>query len=108
MGTCLILHVIYIWGDCYNLHRPDDICRDAERKHHIIGWAAEVGCDVGIAILFELLFPLGSLLSRWISDMLSFQYETDRQYFQSMLEVLLAAVERIGFVGSLAFAFVPS
>lgn len=46
-------------------------------------------------------------MSDWISTLLNFEYETDRMYFKSMLEVFLSMLERIGFVGSLAFLFAP-
>jgi len=107
MMTNLILHIIFVWGDCYNIHTPEVPCRDATHKHGIFGWAAEVGCDVALAILFEIFFAISAALSCWIADLLHFEFETDHRYFQSMLEVFLSALERVGFVGSLAFAFVP-
>lgn len=107
MVTNLILHIIYVWGDCYNRHTPENVCRDAQQKHGIPGWAAEVACDILLALLFEVFFPVSSLLAKWVSELLDFDYINDQRYFQSMMEVFLSAVERIGFVSTLAFLFVP-
>lgn len=105
--TNLILHIIYVWGDCLHLHTPETPCRDAELKYHIFGWAAETACDVLLAIIFEALFALGKDLSEWIAGLRNFRHKNDHQHFASMLCLYFAAMERIGFVGSLAFAFVP-
>lgn len=105
--TMLVLHIIYIWGACLDLHSQEAVCRDAERKWAMLGWAAEVSCDILCAVLFEIFFPIGHCLSAWVAKLLNFEYEAEEQFIMGMLELLLAAVERVGFVGSLAFLFAP-
>eukprot|EP00929_Paragymnodinium_shiwhaense_P122838 TRINITY_DN9600_c0_g1_i1.p1 TRINITY_DN9600_c0_g1~~TRINITY_DN9600_c0_g1_i1.p1 ORF type:complete len:830 (-),score=194.65 TRINITY_DN9600_c0_g1_i1:146-2635(-) len=106
--TMLVLHVIYIWGDCLHLHTSaDEPCRDAQRKWGILGWAVEVGCDVLLAIIFEILMSVGSSLSDWLAASINFKLQSNQMLFKQMLELVLCTAERIGFVGSLAYLFSP-
>uniref|UniRef100_A0A7S4QN82 Anoctamin transmembrane domain-containing protein n=1 Tax=Alexandrium monilatum TaxID=311494 RepID=A0A7S4QN82_9DINO len=105
--TMLVLRIIFIWGRCLEIHSPTSECRDAAVLHSIVGWAAEVACDVLLALLLELFFALGTAVADWIAGLLNYKFQSDRKLFKGMLELCIAAMERIGFVGSLAFMFVP-
>jgi len=105
--TMLVLHVIYTWGDCIHLHSKDKPCRDAEVKFSFLGWIAEVSIDILLAILFEVFFSCGKGVCGWVSSLLNLKYASDEVLTKEMLELSLAAVERIGFCGSLAFLFAP-
>merc|ERR1719410_1375049 len=103
----LVLHVIYTWGDCIHLHSRERPCRDAEVKYGIVGWAAEVSIDILLAILFEAFFSCSRGICRWVSSLLNMKYASDELLTAEMLELSLAAIEGIGFCGSLAFLFAP-
>jgi len=104
MVTVLVLYIIFVWGDC--LHSIDP-CLDAQAKYGFLGWLAEVACDILLAILFELFSCFGEEFSAWIGQLMNYRYQSDVQLFTEMLVLALNAVERIGFVGSLAFLFAP-
>jgi len=105
--TMLLLHIVWIWGDCLRLHSPETPCRDAEKRHAILGWAADVGCDIILAIMFELFYPIGKAIAEWFARLRRYDLESDERLFQQMFELLLNSAEKVGYVGSLAFAFAP-
>eukprot|EP00747_Dinoflagellata_sp_TGD_P218784 gnl/TRDRNA2_/TRDRNA2_90987_c0_seq1.p1 gnl/TRDRNA2_/TRDRNA2_90987_c0~~gnl/TRDRNA2_/TRDRNA2_90987_c0_seq1.p1 ORF type:complete len:930 (-),score=124.10 gnl/TRDRNA2_/TRDRNA2_90987_c0_seq1:66-2855(-) len=110
--TQLILIIIYDWGGCIEKmqrnHDPSYFCRDAIEEHGIFGWAAEVGVDILLVILFEAFFGLGQNLAEFISGLMDYKDDFERMFFVGMLTVSLSAIEKLGFVGTLAFAFVPA
>eukprot|EP00929_Paragymnodinium_shiwhaense_P122840 TRINITY_DN9600_c0_g2_i2.p1 TRINITY_DN9600_c0_g2~~TRINITY_DN9600_c0_g2_i2.p1 ORF type:complete len:707 (-),score=140.18 TRINITY_DN9600_c0_g2_i2:50-2170(-) len=106
--TMLVLHIIYIWGDCLHLHKSlEEPCRDAQHKWGLLGWVAEVCCDILLAIIFELLMSISSVLSDWLADAINFEMRANQLLFGQMIELVLCTAGRIGFAGSLAYLFVP-
>jgi len=106
--TQLVLYVIYVWGDCLNLHKQDASCRDPQLKHGVwLGLPVEIGLDVLLAIIFELIFESGKGLAHCIATMQEYKYASDYNFFVNMLSVALAVIDRVGFVSVLAFLYVP-
>jgi len=102
MFTELIIHLTYIWGDCVNIR-----CNDPSVKHDFVGFLAEVGTDIAMAIIFELFFAVGHVLSSWISDLRNHALMQDCRFTMEMLSIFLSSIERIGTFGIIAFVFVP-
>jgi len=96
------LHIIYVWGDCYHLG-----CRDPSEKHGFLGVIVEILSDILLAIVFELFFGLENALARWIADLRNYEYRSDYVFCVEVIKLGLCCLERLGFIGSLAFAFVP-
>lgn len=100
--TQLVVYEIYVWGDCAHLG-----CSDPQVKHGFVGWLAEVGSDVLLAIIFELYFALAKEVAERLA---SLRHSRDSLHFGlsvEMLVMVLAAVERIETFGVFAFVFVP-
>mmetsp|Transcript_10980 Transcript_10980/g.23087 ORF Transcript_10980/g.23087 Transcript_10980/m.23087 type:complete len:851 (-) Transcript_10980:28-2580(-) len=104
--TQLVLHIIWIWGDCVNLYKEVDGC-DATHLHGFWGWLAEVLCDILLALLYEIFFGLSGMLAEWMARVRHFRHEKDHRFLVMALKISLAAFERLGFLGVLAFVFVP-
>eukprot|EP00929_Paragymnodinium_shiwhaense_P016457 TRINITY_DN124823_c0_g1_i1.p1 TRINITY_DN124823_c0_g1~~TRINITY_DN124823_c0_g1_i1.p1 ORF type:complete len:860 (-),score=160.17 TRINITY_DN124823_c0_g1_i1:232-2745(-) len=100
--TNLVTVIIYIWGDCIHLG-----CTDAQEKHGLLGFLAELGTDILLAILFEVFHALGCSLASFVAEMRNCKSVLSKHFTQEMLIVTISAIERIGTFGILAFAFVP-
>lgn len=101
-ATQLIIYEAFVWGDCAHLD-----CADPQVKHGFWGWVAEVGTDVLLAILFELFFAVGEALAEWLASLRNHKYEHDHNMSVKMLNLVLAAIERISTFGVMAFVFAP-
>lgn len=98
----LLVYLTFIWGDCVNLG-----CRSPDVKHGFEGWLAEVAVDVLLAILFELFFACTKGLAEWFASIRNYETLHSNRFAVEMLTLVIAAVERIGTFGIIAFVFVP-
>lgn len=100
----LQLHIflVYDWGDCVRLQ-----CRDAQVLHGFWGWAAEVGVDMLLAIVFELFFALGPMIARLLANLRNFKFRTQKRIVKESLVVVLACVERLGTFAIFGILVVP-
>jgi len=95
-----------IWGDCLHSHTALHEC-SAEQKHGIWGWAADTGLDILLALLLEFLYSLNKPLATSVADSMNFEFESDRLLCQTLVERWLRTGQTLGYVGTLAFFFVP-
>jgi hypothetical protein len=115
--TQLIVVVIYDWGDCLNPDlnadtcmppkRAEGCCRDAEKKHGIWGWAAEVACDILLVIMVEIFFPISDLFANWIADLRNHKYLLEREVFVMIISLSLATFEATLFRVCFALLVAP-
>jgi len=102
----LVMYIIWDWGDCINPVRLlDETYCDASEKHGFWGWAAEVGCDILLAILWEILFGLTAPLSEWLASIRGYRFHDDHKFLVHNIKIALMVFERIGFLAILAFFF---
>eukprot|EP00929_Paragymnodinium_shiwhaense_P040096 TRINITY_DN2095_c0_g2_i1.p1 TRINITY_DN2095_c0_g2~~TRINITY_DN2095_c0_g2_i1.p1 ORF type:complete len:725 (-),score=117.14 TRINITY_DN2095_c0_g2_i1:284-2458(-) len=100
--TQLIVFIVYVWGDCVTMG-----CKDPAIKHGFAGFLAELGADILLAILFELLHAIGSFVAFKIAFWRNHKLRRHREFHQEMVAVILAALDRLGTFAIMAFFFVP-
>jgi len=109
--TLLLIFVVYDWGDCKNPHLNlpymEQVCRDPTVKHGFLGWVAELLCDLVLVAAFEAFLPIGHFFAEWLADLRGHWRGTDRTVMIRSLDLLFAAIERLGFRACMAFIFVP-
>jgi len=103
----LVLRVIFLWGECIHVRIEEVRCINAEFKWGFVGWLVQVSCDILIALLFEAFYGLGFAVASWTAGLLNYKYKSDLTLCKEMLDMCLRTIHRVGFVGSLAFLFVP-
>lgn len=97
-----VLHITYVWGDCIKLG-----CMSAQEKHGILGWLAEVGMDILLAIVFEILLAICGPFSRLLISFRNYEDLQDVKIGTSLLQIFIEAFDRIAVYAVLAFYFVP-
>eukprot|EP00929_Paragymnodinium_shiwhaense_P040092 TRINITY_DN2095_c0_g1_i2.p1 TRINITY_DN2095_c0_g1~~TRINITY_DN2095_c0_g1_i2.p1 ORF type:complete len:701 (-),score=101.57 TRINITY_DN2095_c0_g1_i2:494-2596(-) len=100
--TQLIVFIVYIWGDCVTMG-----CKDPAIKRGFAGFLAEVGADILLAILLELLHTVGNLIAQKIACLSNHELRRDREFQHEMVAIMLAALDRLGTFSIMAFFFVP-
>jgi len=103
----LALRVRLLWSDCLRSRSEEHLCITAQHKRGFVGWLAEASCNILIALLFALFYGISSPLARWGAGLLNYKYKSDFILCTEMLHIGLAAMHKVGFVGTLAFFFVP-
>jgi len=102
----LTLYMAYVWGDCVEISKYRE-CRGPDVKHGFLGVLADIGADILLALLFELLYAICGALAQLVVSFRNYELLENVTYAESMLVAILDGVERVSAFGLLAFIFVP-
>lgn len=110
----LNIYLIFIWGGCLREEvqrraaQLDQDCHDPEFVRGMGGWLAEVGSDIALAILFDVLLGEASkVLARFLIRLRNYEWLHDQRYATLMLSLFIEALSKVGMFAILGFIFLP-
>jgi len=111
--TCVLLAVIqlklwisYIWGDCLHLRLTGN-CMYATYRYGMLGWLANLGANILLAIVFLTLGPVARAIGPPLADMLREESSLKTRIMAVRISTALEIFGKIGLFVILALYFVP-
>jgi len=104
----------FVWGRCLEPEVRERAaalgqeCRDPQFVHGFSGWLAEVGSDIGLAILFDVaLGEAAKAMARGLVSLRNYKFEKDKRYHELMLQLGVEAISKVGMFAIVGFFFLP-